>query len=301
LFVILLSNSPAEGISGGTMKRVLLIVSIVSVVWACDRKGSPPIPSSPSPAPQPTPPAPLLPIHGYVYDTAFRPVAGASVQMVDGAQAGTMTTSDADGRFSYDGTFAIPVTLRASKDGYTSATQATIAITGGGWAYFELASVASPVAVAGNYTLTITADSACAALPEDVRTRTYQAVVTAGGNTRLPAGTSLSGTVAGGQFAPFANTFFVGVFGDYVAASTNGEGPTIVEQVGPNRYVAFLGEADFSVGSAGISTITAPFKGTIEYCGLNSALAQSYECSPSLAAVREECTSNNSQLTMTRR
>jgi hypothetical protein len=282
------------------MKRIILILSIVCMVWACDRKGSSPIPSSPSPAPQPGPPAQLLPIYGYVYDTAFRPVAGASVQMVDGPQAGMMTTSGADGRFSYDGTFASPVTLRASKDGYTTATQTTIQITDGGWAYFQLASVTPPVAVAGNYTLTITADSACAALPEDVRTRTYPAVVIAGGNTRVPAGTSFAGTVTGGQFAPFANTFFGGVFGDYVTTSTIGEGPTIVEQLGPNRYVAFMGESGFSVGPAGISTITAPFKGTIEYCELNSALGQYYDCSPPAAAVREECTSNNSQLTMTR-
>src|SRR5262245_56182924 len=190
------------------MKRLVLILSIVSMVWACDRKGSSSIPSSPSPAPQPAPPAELHPIFGDVYDTVFRPVAGASVQMVDGPQAGTMTTSSADGRFYYDGAFASPVTLRATKDGYTTATQTTVPPPhGASYAYFRLGSATPPVAVAGNYTLTITADSACAALPEDVHTRTYQAAVLAGGNPAVPAGTSFTGPVAVGQLAPSGNYF----------------------------------------------------------------------------------------------
>jgi hypothetical protein len=54
------------------------------------------------------------------------------------------------------------------------------------------------------------------------------------------------------------------------------------------------------VGSAGTSTISAPFKGTIEYCELKSAIGQYDDCSPALAAVREECRSNDGQLTLTR-
>ncbi len=154
------------------MKRLILVLIIVSVAWACDRKGYSPLPSSPSPAPQPAPPE-MLPIYGYVDDTAYRPIAGVSIEIVNGSQAGTMTTSDASGRFSYDGTFASPVTLRAAKDGYTTSTRTTLRLTDGhAYAGFQLASVTPPVAVAGNYTLTISADPACTALPEDVRTRT---------------------------------------------------------------------------------------------------------------------------------
>jgi hypothetical protein len=282
------------------MKRLILVLGIVSGVWACDRGSS--SPSTPSPVPSPAPqPAVLRPISGYVYDTAFRPVAGASVQLVDGPQAGTMTTSDASGHFSYDGTFSMPVRLQAAKDGYTTATVAAQALTDGrAYAGFQLGSVTPPVAIGGSYTLTITADSACTTLPDDVRTRTYRAAVIAATNTRAPTGTSFNGTVAGAQFAPYANLFWVGVFGDYVSTSTIGEGPSIVEQVGPNRYIAFMGEAGLSVGSASTSTISAPFKGTIEYCELKSAIGQYYDCSPELAAVREECTSNNGQLTLTR-
>ncbi len=92
--------------------------------------------------------------------------------------------------------------------------------------------------------------------------------------------------MTGAQFAPYSNFFFVGVFGDYVNTSTIGEGPSIIEQVGPNRYVAFNGQAGLSVGPGGASTISAPFKGTIEYCELKSAIGQSYDCSEALATVR---------------
>lgn len=195
----------------------------------------------------------------------------------------------------------MPVTLRATKDGYATATVPARAVADGrAYASFQLGSVTPPVAIGGSYTLTITADSACTTLPDDVRARTYRATVIAATNTTAPAGTYFNGTVAGGQFAPYANLFWVGVFGDYVSTSTIGEGPSIVEQVGPNRYIAFMGEAGLSVGSAGTLTISAPFKGTIEYCELKSAIGQYYDCSPALAAVREECASNNGQLTLTR-
>ena len=160
------------------------------------------------PAPQPAPrfTAELLPIYGYVDDTAFRPIAGVSVQIIDGPQAGTTTSSDAGGRFSYDGTFTSPGRrCGPRKDGYTTATRTTLRLTDGhAYAGFSLASVTPPVAVAGNYTLTISADTACTALPEDVRTRTYRAVVIANPYSSTP-GTSFNGTVAGGQFAPSAN------------------------------------------------------------------------------------------------
>jgi hypothetical protein len=224
------------------------------------------------------------------------------VEVLDGPQAGMVTTSEANGNFFFEGTFATLVTLRATKDGYTVGTETAHRTTDGrAYAFFQLASLSPPVPVVGNYTLTISADSTCAALPDEERTRTYAATVTAVSNSRTPANTRFDGAVTGGQFVPFANIFFVGVFGDYVAISTEGEGPSIVEQVGPNRYVAFYGGASVSVGPAGISTISAPFKGSIEYCELKSAIGQYYDCSPALAAVHEECTSNNGQLTLTRR
>ena len=287
------------------MSRALVVLMVAVVLAGCDnRRSSLPLPSVPSPV-APSPAAPVLPqsLDGYVSDTAFRRVAGVRVEVLDGPQAGTQMTSDADGRFSYTGTFASPVTMRATKDGYAVATSAARPSTGEYPPYvsFSLAPLAPPVPVAGNYTLTITADSACAGIPNDVRTRTYAATVTPGSNTNFPANTFFNGAVSGGQFAPHANVFWIGVAGDYLAISLEGEGPSVVEQVGQNRYVAYYGSAGVSVGASGVSTISAPFKGLIEYCELKSAIGAYYDCSPALASVREECTSTNSRLILTRR
>jgi hypothetical protein len=288
------------------IKRLFFVASAVSMLLGCDGRHSSLIPSAPSPVFQATPASlppgvPLavpLPLSGYVSDTAFRFIAGAKVEVIDGSHAGTVTTSDADGFFSYEQKSESLVTVRATKDGYAPSVATSVATSDGrAYVFLKLSSLTPPVGVAGNYTLTISADPACTALPDEVRTRTYVATVTAG-STRGPANTFFNGTLTGGQF--YSNIFWVGVFGDYVTISTAGEGPSIVERVGPNRYVAFYGEAG-AVARSGTSTVSASYKGSIEYCELKSAIVQSYDCAPALAAVHAECSSNNGLLTLTRR
>jgi hypothetical protein len=46
---------------------------------------------------------------------------------------------------------------------------------------------------------------------------------------------------------------------------------------------------------------TAPFKGLIEYCELKSTIGQYYDCSDALAAMKAQCTSANSRLSLTPR
>ena len=168
-------------------------------------------------------------LFGYVFDTAFRAVSGVRVEVIDGPQAGTETTSDARGYFSIEDQFSGLVTARATKDGYAPSVVTSRATTDRRfYVLFQLASITAPVSLAGNYTLTISADSACTALPDDARTRSYLARVTAGSEFGRD---SFSGTVTGGQFA--GNRFWIGVFGDYVTISTAGEGPSLVEQ--PDR------------------------------------------------------------------
>ena len=170
---------------------------------------------------------------------------------MSGQHAGLVTMSDASGRFSFDQDVASPSTVRATKEGYAVGTRTSVFLTDGrAYVSFSLASINPPVAVAGSYTLTITADSTCAALPDDVRTRTYPATVGVATSSTAPANTRFDGKVTGGQFAPFLNLFWVGVFGDYVNISTEGEGPSIAEHLGGNRYVAFYGSGAASVGTA---------------------------------------------------
>ena len=241
-------------------------------------------------------------LFGYVSDTAFRPVGGASVEIMTGPEAGLVTVSDATGRFEYDRHVSIPSTVRAVKDGYAMGTSTSVPMTDGrAYVGFTLASLNPPVAVAGSYTLSITADSACGSLPDDVRTRSYPATIAAVATTTVPANTRFTGTVTAGHFVPYASLFFVGVFGNDLTISTEGEGPSIVEEVGPNRYVAFSGEARTTVGSDGLTAISVPFTGTIEYCELAGPIGPYYDCTGSRAAVRHECQSSRHQLTLARR
>src|SRR5262249_1888291 len=138
-------------------------------------------------------------------------------------------------------------------------------------------------------------------LPDEVRTRVYPATVTPQSGASVPANTFYAGTVTGGTFALYSNGFWIGVAGDYLGISTDGDGPGIVEQIGPNRYVAYAIDASASGVPSNPSTISAPFTGLIEYCELKAPIGQYYDCSPSLAAVREQCTATNGRLTLTRR
>lgn len=89
-------------------KTGVLFLALATGVAGCDGKTSSPIPSAPSPTLQPAPPPtpPAVPVanpvklFGYVFDTAFRAVSGVRVEVIDGPQAGTETTSDARGYFS---------------------------------------------------------------------------------------------------------------------------------------------------------------------------------------------------------
>ena len=104
------------------MKRLILVLGIVSGVWACDRGVRVPrhIACSSIGATTGGPAAHFRLCQRHGLPTGGRCKRAA----LDGPQAGTMTTSDASGHFSYDGTFSMPVTLRAAKDGYATATRA---------------------------------------------------------------------------------------------------------------------------------------------------------------------------------
>jgi hypothetical protein len=282
------------------MRRVCAAVCVLLSGAACER-GSAPLPSAPSAvpvtaaAPQPARQA----VAGYVYDTVLRPLGGVRVEVIQGPETGTEMISDADGRFSYEGTFATPVMLRATKDGYAELTDTVrIVPTGRAYANLQLALLAAPVRIADDYTLTIAAGSGCSTLPEEVRTRSYPVHVVQDRGGRPD--TAFTGTVGAGQFAPFANIVWIRVAGNYVTVSTDGEGPSIVEQVGPNRYLAYAATAAATVSGSEVSNISAAFVGTIEYCELKAPVGQYYECRPELATIRERCTSADNQLTLSR-
>ena len=108
--------------------------------------------------------------------------------------------------------------------------------------------------------------------------------------------------MTGGQFAPFLNLFWVGVFGDYVNISTEGEGPSLAEHLGGNRYVAYYGSGAVLVGTGLVSTIPVPFAGTIDLPRAGRRPdGPYYDCRNDVEAVRHECQSTRHQLTLARR
>ena len=299
------------------MNRLAAILFLTLAVVACrDHQSVVPAVTAPSPLPL----SPVALISGFVVDTASRPLAGATVDVVDGSpQAGTSTTSDANGQFSLTGAFVETTTFRATKEGYVAATQTWSCNSPGTgicpgrsrpWLGFYLAVLAPPVAIAGDYTLTFiadTADTRCADLPNELRTRTYAATITPGSRPNypnIPANTFFNVTVSGASFLGNYKSFYIGVAGDYLRIVLGEDGPVLVEEVAPNTYLSFGGTAAASVGTSAVSTISASFNGVIEYCALKSELDRDrfYDCSPSQPVTHAtQCASKNHRLILTRR
>ena len=259
-------------------------------------------------------------IRGFVLDSGFRAVPGARVEVVDGQSAGASTTTDASGQFSLAGTFTSTDRFRAIKDGYVTATQPWNCSIGAScpganpWLGFYLAPLAQPVNIAGDYTLTFTADAACPNLPPEARVRSYPATIAPSQYLTVPANTLLHVTVGGGSFLDTLNGFDIGVAGDYLGFSLDGgHDPTIVEQLAPNTYLAFSGSAAASVGTPPASTISTSFDGWIDYCVMPSPIPSAhgyYNCGtsnttgepiPGAAVVYAHCESKAHRLTLTRR
>ena len=240
---------------------------------------------------------------GTVSDSAFRPLGGATVEVLDGPQAGKTTTADASGQFSLSGTFDDTTRFRATKEGHVAATGTLqphcAPCNPNRWIHFYLPPLVPSANIAGHYTLTFTADGACAALPSAVRT--YAATLVPVTTSHHPAGTFYEGTVSGAEFLQGYNSFSIGVAGDYFTGwfgDLHGD-PGLVEQVAPTTYFALGGEVAGSV--TGGSTVTGSLEGFIDSCELASAMGPRYSCTPGPAAIRAQCNSRNHRLTLTRR
>jgi hypothetical protein len=288
-----------------------MMVGIVLLVIApglagCGHSPAPVAPLAPSPVPQAAPPSTAIQVTGWVSDSAFRPLAGASVEVLDGPQAGTVAVVDATGQFSLTGTFDDATRFRATKDGHVPTTGTlspvcTNCSSSRRYIYFYMAVLAPPVDIAGDYTLTFIADSSCSSIPSELRTRTYAATITPGSNGHSPANTYFNAAVSGASFLADYQSFPIGVAGDLVAFELRGDGPYLVEALEPNTYIGFDGRAEASVATSAVSTISASFQGWIDYCALKSPMGQYYSCIPGQAVAHAECQSTNHRLILTRR
>ena len=295
-----------------TVVGIALLGLLAQGVAGCGGTDSSSTPSGPSPvAPQAAPPAPMpggpqVRIGGSVYDTAWRPVPGVRVEVLDGPSAGVTATSDGLGAFSLIGAFDAGIRFRAAKAGYVEATltSGVPCATCSPYLSFRLALDAPAVDLEGRYTLTFAA--ACTAIPEYARTRTYAATI-----TRHP-------DVASGFLVSLADAslvrdlawegVFVGAAGDYIAVHTgnlHGD-PGLIEQVAANAYIGFDGSAGGPMGHPGTPTLKSRFDGLIAYCEVPPGspppvVSGRFACPPVTSIANVQCTSPNHQLTLTKR
>jgi hypothetical protein len=292
-----------------TRAGVIAVALAQVLLAACGNEGR--LPASVT-APSPSPPGPVGAanpgrlVNGSVYDSARRPLAGALVTVLEGSRAGTSSTADANGAFSFPERFGDSTTFRASSEGHIAAV-AIIDIRGTARPMdFYLRPTVPPVDMAGEYTLTLTADSACAALPDEARTRTYQARVTPNGavptsyfDVWLSGATFFDGFDRSERFAILVAgrdvEFWVG---------DRQTQPAFVEELTARTYVAIGGGASATVGGSP-SSIVASFDGVIEYCAMPPDTtmpvdAHGYNCPQETSLARVRCESHAHRLTLTR-
>ena len=278
-----------------------LLLALAAGLSGCDGNGGP---ASPSVGPQPgqPPAAGRIQLAGTVSDAAWRPLAGARVEVVDGPQAGSSTTTDANGAYLLTGTFDETTRFRATKDGHAPATwplpEVCDRCSPQWWLHFYLEALAAPANIAGDYTLTFVADGACTSLPDEVRTRTYAAAVTLTARPGEPANSRFDVTVTGGTLLERYNSFTIGVVGDYVRAELgDGHGtPGLVEQLAPHTYLALGGTMAASVTDA--ASIAGSFAGTFEGCALMNEWGSRYSCQGGTSV---PCLSQNHRFSLRRR
>jgi hypothetical protein len=104
--------------------------------------------------------------------------------------------------------------------------------------------------------------------------------------------------VAGASFDSYYNWFSVGVAGDYLAFWLGDE--HLVELLDTDRYFELAGAATASVGTSGMSTISASFDGVFGYCARKS-MGSVNRCDSGQTVMLARCESKNHQLILTRR
>jgi len=263
----------------------------VGIVWlvlvagtlGCNKDGSSPTGPSVPGAANPSTPVGIAFMRGTVFDTAFRPLEGARIEVLDGPGAGMFTTAGARGEFSLTGAFDEATRFRASREGHVSATRTLQPFCEGcnppWWINFALDIRGPAVNIGGDYTLTFVASDTCTMLPEDMRSRTYTATIPAA-SPSLPANAYFR--LGGATFFEDWDAIGIGISGDYVSFWLE----TVVERVAPNAFLAFSGEAAASVATPSASTFNFPYVGSIEYCVTDAENGRYEDCYQGRAVVR---------------
>ena len=287
------------------MNRWKQIVALLALsVAACTGKGVTAPSAAISPGPASGVPVPgAVEMKGTVSDTAFRHIASATIEILNGPSAGLTTRSDAMGQWGFAGVFDDSTQFRATKEGYEPAIQSLgpfcAACNPNRWVHFALKANAAPLNVAGSYAMTITVDPACSYFPERVRSRTY--AVTLPSTMNASAGSSsanayFSTSPTGANFVPGWNQFEGGVSGNYVGFWFE----TLVEEIAPGNYLMIGMSAGGFVDSEHPATIELQGDGEITYCAVDAASGGLDDCFRRRTVTYAQCSSSRHSLMLTR-
>jgi hypothetical protein len=186
-------------------------------------------------------------------------VENVVIEVTSGTGAGLSTKSTFNGRYALFGIAGV-VGLRASAPGYTT-QELQVTVEGHGVRDVDISPVSEPVEVSGNWTLVVTASSACSdTWPAQARKREVAATVAQQGtklSIRFPnAVFSLFGAnnnparIAGSAFS--MTLFYDDYYLDY----------TLMERISPNEWVGVNGDL---TGTATSTSITGEFVGNFHY------------------------------------
>jgi hypothetical protein len=244
------------------LPALLLAVLVAAAAAGCGSESRSPAAPTAADRVSPAPPAGRS-VSGVVYDTAARPIASATVEVLDGPQAGMSTMSDGRGQFSMTGGFDESTRFRATADGHATSIRTLqpfcAQCPANWWVIFILEVPDPPVSIGGDYTLSFVAGAACTMLPDDMRSRAFTATIPET-SPALPDNPFFR--VGGATFVEHSDAMSIGVAGSYVSFGLD----ILVEQIAPNTFLVFGGQAAGVVDTANPSTIVLPFDGSIDYC-----------------------------------
>ena len=210
----------------------------------------------------------VIPIAGVVLDTAVRRLAGARIEVIDGPQAGMTTVTDSRGGFTLTGLFGDTTRFVATKSGYLGATSTLEPFCDrclpNRWIYFNLEEPVPPPDLSGDWQVRFVT-GACTGLPDELRTRSYDATIALAPPDAHPDARWLFVvTMNNVPFDPNYNVFHIGAAGNYLGFPES-EGPALIELLDATTWLTFnaLGWTDgvFTGATTG-SIITTGFEST---------------------------------------
>jgi len=256
----------------------------------CNNGRSPVAPSSPATSNGAGPTGGAIPIAGIVYDTAYRALPGARIEVIDGPQAGPSTVSASNGEFRLVGVFGDTTRFVATKDGHLAATSTLGPFCAqcqpNRWIFFNLEEPVPPPDLTGDWQVTFET-SACTGLPSELQTRSYDATIALAPPEAHPDARWLFAvTMSNVPFLSDYKEFHIAAAGNYLGFPEN-DGPVLIEQLDPTTSLSY--------NALGITNgvITGASAGPIITTGFEST-----EYRSSIAHI--DCAGNN-RLTLTRR